>query len=125
LTRRARRQANDAHTKLDRFLAALEAGIDPALIAERTRATQAELAEARSVIDAYESSFLRPVTSQEIYDLLEEVSGLASLLAEADTEDRRHVYQAAGVNLRYQRTENGEKITASLRVGFSRVGEGT
>jgi site-specific DNA recombinase len=123
--RRARRQANEARTKLDRFLAALEAGIDPALIAERTRATQVELAEARLVINEYESSFPRPVTSEEIHDLLEEVGGLTSLLAEADTEDRRHVYQAACVHLRYKRTESGEKITASLRVGFSRVGGGT
>jgi len=34
------------------------------------------------------------------------------------------VYRAAGVHLRYHRSEEGEKVTAALRVGLFRVGGG-
>jgi site-specific DNA recombinase len=39
----ARRQVAEARRKIDRHLAALEAGLDPALVAERTRNAQAQL----------------------------------------------------------------------------------
>ena len=54
--RRARRQAHEARKKLDQYLAALDAGLDPVLVTERTRAAQVELAAAAAVIDAYEGS---------------------------------------------------------------------
>jgi hypothetical protein len=46
-------------------------------------------------------------------------------LAKADSAERQQVYRAAGVHLRYQRSEEGERVTASLRVGLFRVGGGT
>ena len=65
------------------------------------------------------------MTGLQVYGLLESVGGLTALLIEADTKVRQPVYRSAGVHLRYQRTEKGEKITACLRVGLSRVGGGT
>src|SRR5207248_2270693 len=47
----ARRTTDTARRKIERHLAALEAGVDPALIAERTRHAQHEIARARAVID--------------------------------------------------------------------------
>jgi hypothetical protein len=44
------------------------------------------------------------------------------MLAKADSAERQQVYRAAGVHLRYQRSEEGERVTASLRVGLFRVG---
>jgi hypothetical protein len=46
------------------------------------------------------------------------------MLEKADSAERQQVYRAAGVHLRYQRSEEGERITASLRVGLFRVGGG-
>ncbi len=99
--------------------------MDPSLLTERTRTGQAELAAAKAVIDAYESSGPQEITGEQVYGLLESVGGLTVLLAEADTKIRQRVYRSAGVHLRYQRTERGEKITACLRVGLFRVGGGT
>ena len=42
--RRARLQASEARKKLTQYLDALEAGMDPALVTERTRVAQGELA---------------------------------------------------------------------------------
>jgi hypothetical protein len=47
------------------------------------------------------------------------------VLATSSTAQRQHVYRAAGVHLRYHRSEEGEKVTAALRVGLFRVGGGT
>jgi hypothetical protein len=51
--RRAKLQDREARKKLTQYLDALEAGMDPALITERTRATQGTGIRWRAVIDAY------------------------------------------------------------------------
>ncbi len=108
--------------KLDQYLAALDAGLDPVLVTERTRAAQVELAAATAVIDTYKGSEPHLLTGREVHELLEGVGGLTTLLAHSDTAERQRVYRAAGVCLRYHRSEEGEKVIASLRVGLSRVG---
>ncbi len=120
--RLARRQAHEARKKLDQYLAALDAGLDPVLVTERTRAAQVELAAATAVIDTYRGSEPHLLTGREVHELLEGVGGLTTLLAHSDTAERQRVYRAAGVCLRYHRSEEGEKVIASLRVGLSRVG---
>ena len=130
--RGARHQAAAARKKINQYLEALEAGMDPKLVTERTRAAQVELATAKTVIDMYESSGRSLLNGNEVHRLLRGVGGLAALLAEADTSERQRVYHTAGVHLRYQRSAKGEKITASLRIpdepntwGLFRVGGGT
>lgn len=123
--RRARLQASDARKKLGQYLDALEAGMDPALIAQRTRLAQGELASATAVIDAFRSSESGELSGPLVHELLEGVGGLTTLLATSDTAERQLVYRSAGVHLRYHRSEEGEKVTASLRVGLFRVGGGT
>ena len=98
--------------------------MDPALIAERTRLAQGELASASAVIDAFSSSDSGELSGPLVHELLEGVGGLTTLLATSDTAERQLVYRAAGVHLRYHRSEEGEKVTASLRVGLFRVGGG-
>jgi hypothetical protein len=120
--RRARVQASDARKKLGQYLDALEAGMDPALIAERTRVTQGELASATAVIDAFRSSDSGEMSGPLVHELLEGVGGLTAVLATSDTTERQLVYRAAGLHLRYHRSEEGEKVTVSLRVGLFRVG---
>ena len=122
--RRARLQASEARKKLGQYLDALEAGVDPALIAERTRLAQGELASANAVIDAFRSSDSGELSGQLVHELLKGVGGLTAVLATSDAAQRQVVYRAAGVHLRYHRSEEGEKITAALRVGLFRVGGG-
>jgi hypothetical protein len=115
--RRARVQASEARKKLSQYLDALEAGMDPALVAERTRVAQGELASSNAVINASDSPGAGELSERQLRELLEGVGGLTALLAHSDTAERQRVYRAAGVHLRYQRSEEGERITASLRVG--------
>jgi hypothetical protein len=122
--RRARLQASEARKKLSQYLDALEAGMDPALIAERTRFAQGELASATAVIDAFRASESGDLSGPLVHELLEGVGGLTAVLATSSTAQRQHVYRAAGVHLRYHRSEEGEKVTAALRVGLFRVGGG-
>jgi site-specific DNA recombinase len=120
--RRARLQASEARKKLSQYLDALEAGMDPALIAERTRLAQGELASATAVIDAFRASESGELSGPLVHELLEGVAGLTAVLATSSTAQRQRVYRAAGVHLRYHRSEEGEKVTAALRVGLFRVG---
>jgi hypothetical protein len=123
--RRARRQVHEGRKRLDQYLDALDAGMDPSLVTERTRTARVEIATASAVIDSYNASERRLMTAKEVHELLDSLGGLTALLADSGTAERQRVYRAAGVCLRYQRSAEGEKITASLRVGLFRVGGGT
>jgi hypothetical protein len=116
------RRANEARKKLSQYLDALEAGMDPALVTERTRVAQGELASSNAVINACDSSGTGELSEQQLHELLEGVGGLTALLANSNSAERQQVYRAASVHLRHQRSEEGERITASLRVGLFRVG---
>ncbi|HEY6319384.1 MAG TPA: hypothetical protein VI462_16055, partial [Acidimicrobiia bacterium] len=97
--REAQRQTAAARKKISQYLEALEAGLDPKLVTERTRAAQVELATAQAIIDRYESSGRSLLSGDAVHRLLVGVGGLTALLAEADTNERQRVYRAAGVHL--------------------------
>jgi site-specific DNA recombinase len=118
---RARRLAEEAQTKLERYLNAIEKGMDPALYVERSRAAQAQRAAARTVIDAH-GSVVTPLNEEVLRDLLARVGGAVGLLHEANAEERRQFYEEIGLNLAYRRVGKREKLTAALGVEFSRVG---
>jgi hypothetical protein len=82
---------------------------------ERTRIAQEELASASAVIDAFRSSHSGELSGQLVHELLEGVGGLTTGLATSDTAERQHVYRAAGVHLRYHRSEEGEKVRHPAR----------
>lgn len=124
--RRARRALADAHRRLDGLLAGLEQGIDPKLAAARIQRAQADAAAAEAVITGHHQATPAPLTEHAVKAFLNELGGLQGLLAEAAAGERRRIYDAAGVTLRYRRGEDGrEALVAGLRVGFSRVGGGT
>lgn len=123
--RRARIIANQAQAKLDRYLDAIEKGMDPALYVERSRTAQRELAAATAVIEGHSPGDEPPVTEDQLRDLLERVGDVVALLRHADPDERREFYQELGLRLTYQRLGEQEKIRASLGVEFSRVGGGT
>lgn len=123
----ARRQAVEAQRKIERHLAALEAGLDPALVAERTRQAQAELATAETVLHLAPSS-PDPLTIEEVVATLEAVRRLPDLLEDADPETRHQVYKSLSISLRYRRDGQQEfvKVDAGLKgVDLGCVGGGT
>jgi hypothetical protein len=94
--RRARNVAREAQTKLDRYLDAVEKGMDPSLYVERSRTAQAELAAAKAVIEAYGPSGDCTLGEEQLRDLLYRVGGITGLLREAEPDERREFYQELG-----------------------------
>lgn len=119
--RRARTIATKAQTKLDRYMDAIEKGMDPTLYVERSKTAQRELFAARAVIDG-RSSAVEPLDEAQLRELLERVGDVVELLRHADADERHEFYQELGLRLAYQRLGEREKVRASLGVEFSRVG---
>lgn len=123
--RRARKVAQEAQTKLDRYVDAVEKGMDPSLYVERSRAAQSELVAAKAVLEARNASVDFTLGEDQLRHLLGRVGGVTGLLQVADPDERRTFYQELGLNLVYQRIGERDKVTASLAVEFLRVGGGT
>jgi len=124
---RARHQRHHLETELERLLAAIRAGMDPILAAGATRKIQAELRSAECLVEEWERSQGRtlPLGEAKVRAALAETSGLVRLLAEADRADRTDLYQALGIQLRYERegSTGRERVHAqsTLRSGGGRI----
>ncbi len=105
------------------MLAAIRAGMDPALAAAQTRAIQAELAAADATIQSWESSEKAPaaLTRNQVRAALTEARGLIGLLAAAGRQDRQALYRALRLNLRYHKeAPTGlERVQARLELRSS------
>ena len=123
--RRARTLANEATLKLERYLDAIEKGVDPSLYVERTRSAQRELAAAQAILAGQQAEGATPITADELRALIDRLGSTINLLRTADAAERRAVYTELGLRLDYVRLGEREKVTAAVGVGFLRVGGGT
>ena len=78
----AHRVIAEAHRKMERHLAGLEAGIDPQLIAERSRKVQLEIVAAEAIINSSPDKPM-PLTLDEIVETLQALHKLPRLLEAA------------------------------------------
>ena len=101
----ARHREHRLGAELERVLAALRAGMDPALAASQTRKIQADIATARSTVERWQCSLERPTPLQgdEVRSVLAEAQGVVSLLAAAERSERATLYRTLGLSLRYER----------------------
>lgn len=117
---RARRLWQRRELELERMLAAIRAGMDPVLAASQTRKIQAEIAQARSVIEQWGRSHRRatPLEQCEVRGALSQAGGLVAMLATADRADRAALYRTLGLSLRYEKeTPTGqERVHARLEL---------
>ena len=118
---RARRVANEAQAKVERFLDAIEKGMDPDLYVNRSRAVQTELGAARAVLEKHTSSAEPPLGEDKLRRLVQRIGSIVGLLQDADADERTQFYQELGLNIIYQRLDGRERVQASLGVEFSRV----
>lgn len=120
---RARATLADCQRKLDRYLKALEAGMDPELVVARTAGLERDRAAAEALL-ANAPAVPSPLTVEEVADTLNSLCDVPSLLADADPEDRAELYRALGVSLAYRRVEGVEevKLQVNLGVDLERVG---
>jgi hypothetical protein len=120
----ARRQCQRLEEELDRMLAAIRAGMDPALAAGETRKIQAEIADARSTIREWEHSHATtaPLNECEVRDALTAAGGLVAILASADRTERAALYRALGLTLRYEKQAPTGEERVHVRLELCRGG---
>lgn len=122
--RRAERQIEDNKQKLKQYLAALDAGMDPALVATRTKAAQAEI-EAAEVVLRRGTSPRTTLTVEVVAEQLHELRHVPELLNEADPPTRAAIYSSLDLHLAYRRCDEGEFLLVNQAVDLKRVGGGT
>ncbi|MDQ2827035.1 MAG: hypothetical protein M3Y04_08765, partial [Actinomycetota bacterium] len=124
--RRAQAQAKAARQALDRYVAGLKAGVDPALVADQTKQEQAVLAAAQATIAAYSERRPGRIDENSLRRLMTSQAAMTELLSVATPAERRQIYAATGVHLTYTRGPGGsEAVRAEVRGELLRVGEGT
>jgi len=102
------------------LIAAIEGGTDPALVNPRL----AQLRGEREIVAHQLAHLAAPyrLTPGDIEAVLVELGGLTSVLNAATPPEKAAVYQALGVRLLYQPTEQTVVVTADLGRVLSRVG---
>jgi site-specific DNA recombinase len=96
----AREKIATCDTKLDRYRAALDAGTDPVLVQQWITQVQAEKAVAAA--NLRQITGRRVMTADEIGTLVDAMSGIATILRQADPADKAQVYQQLGIRLTYK-----------------------
>ena len=83
------------------MLAAIRAGMNPALAAATTKQIQRELTGAEDTIAAWKAGTkpVAPLTAADIHTALDHAGDLAGLLHEAERETRARLYQALELEL--------------------------
>jgi hypothetical protein len=123
----ARRTIAEARRKLERHMAGLEAGVDPELVAERTRKAQAEILAAQAILNTPPDA-PPPLTIEEVVTTLEALHNVPRLLEAADPAIRAQIYRSLGITLTYRREGTAEYVQVHAQIGgvdLDRVGGGT
>jgi site-specific DNA recombinase len=109
---RAHRERQRLRVELDRILAAIRAGMDPAIAAAETREIQAAVAALDATIEHRSASDYspRPLTKSDIRDVLTMAGGLAALLESSERPERAAVYRALGLALTYEKQTTGQEL---------------
>jgi site-specific DNA recombinase len=122
----------DCDAKLDRYRAALDAGADPAVVAQWIAETQTERqrAQARQQAEAASSSAasVNDLTADDVLAMIEELGDMVVVLGEADPEHKQQVYRDLGLRLTYlpeRQTVRADVDLAAHRWDSVRVRGGT
>ena len=123
----ARRLAADAQARLERHIAAINAGFDPSLLVSDTRQAQTDLAKANGILAAHTARNTPAVlTPAMIRSVLLRHRGLPGLLRDVATPDeRRQLYVGLGLSLAFERRIINGEIKELFRPSFQAVGEGS
>ena len=116
----ARRDIARLETELDRMLAAIRAGMDPAIAANETRKIQSGIVAAEAVVRQWEGSSetAAPLSEEDVRRSLASADGLVGLLRTADRTERAALYRALGIRLTYEKIAptGQERIHARLEL---------
>lgn len=119
-----RRVLAECDRKLGRYREALDAGADPVLVAGWIAEVQARRAEASARLALADEPTGR-LSREQIRELVEAISGIRDVLAQADPADKGEVYRQLGLRLTYQPALRVVRAEANpLAVGQGFVSEG-
>lgn len=121
----AKRRVAEAEKKLERFQAAIAAGVDPAALVEPTNHAQAKLAAAQAELTGQRSP--SALTDAEVYAMVDSLGDVGAALSDAKTESLAGLYTAVGLHVRYEPEAHTADIAIQPagRVNSARVRGGT
>ncbi len=129
--RAARRAVADCDKRLARYRATLDAGGDPAVVAQWIKETQAQRAAAEQQLQQLQASLKRAnrqLSPRQVRELVERAGGAVRALKRAEPADKHQLYGELGLRLTYQLTRHRVMVEAHLQQGrgvYVSVGGGT
>jgi DNA repair exonuclease SbcCD ATPase subunit len=118
----AKRRRSDVEQRIERQLAAIEAGVDPIVVGERIRALKSEREEAEAALaQLAQAQQEEPIDIEEACALLDSLPDLSEPLAEADPKLRHAVYEAFRLRVEIDRNAQQIRLKALVSSAFSQV----
>jgi hypothetical protein len=121
---RARAGLAECATKLNRHRAALEAGADPATVAQWIAETNNERALAEAVVRTTSAGVHPQLIAEEIEKLVGEIGDLVRTLQKAEPADRQEAYRQLGIRLTYDPAEHQIRVELTFNTEPHRIGAG-
>lgn len=120
---RANRQLADVEHRIERQLAAIEAGVDPVLVGERIRALKSEREEVEALVAQLEQSSRNGggIGVEDAAAILDSLPDLSKALKMADPEQRRAVFEAFRLRVEIDRNVQQIRLKALVSSAFSQV----
>jgi site-specific DNA recombinase len=111
----ARLQISDCDQRLAKYRAALEAGVEPALVAQWTSEVNAQRAQAVAQLQTAPAE--QTLSRAEIVEIVDALRQIHAALQRADSASKAAVYQELGLRLTYQPDQNRLLASASPAMG--------
>ncbi|NYH77521.1 hypothetical protein FHR84_000835 [Actinopolyspora biskrensis] len=105
----AKKRLTDAETRLRRFQEAIEAGVDPAALAETINEAQAERAAATAELDATPTS--SALSEAEIHARIDSLGDIGPALANTSPDKLANPYTAVSPKIRHQPDDHATDVT--------------
>ncbi|MGW1802347.1 zinc ribbon domain-containing protein [Streptomyces sp. NPDC001984] len=102
----ARQAIKDRERRLARYQAALEAGVDPAVVTQWINHAQRDKEAARKKLDALPAVTRKkepPLDAQQIREITESLGDIAQRIHTASTEKKGPLYEALGITISYEK----------------------
>lgn len=121
---RAGDQLADVERRIERQLAAIEAGVDPAVVGERIRVLKAERQEIQTLVSQLDHNNGKGehLDAEESAAVLDSIPDLSKALKEADPELRRAVFEAFRLRVEIDRNSGLIRLKALVSSAFSQAG---
>ncbi|WP_211768746.1 hypothetical protein [Kutzneria sp. CA-103260] len=104
----------DSETRLRRFQAAIEAGVDPSALVEAINEAQEQRAAAKAQLEGLPAPNL--MTAAEAYARIDSLGDVGETLKQGSPENLSRLYRALHLQLNYHPVERALDATISVRV---------